>query len=95
MFLVSNSHYGKQRGADLLVCRLQGPLATPGVGDSINCGRSETCPTPRQNENCWFLVPFDRSGPALPILLVFSLNRWPNRGWQVPNAVVRNMHYLR
>jgi len=36
-----------------------------------------------------------RTGPALPILLVFSLIRWPNQGWQVPNAVVRNMHYLR
>jgi hypothetical protein len=32
----SNSHYGKQCGADLLVCRSQGPLAPRGVGDSIN-----------------------------------------------------------
>ena len=32
----SNSPNGKQRGADLLVCRLQGPLAPRGVGDSVN-----------------------------------------------------------
>lgn len=38
---------------------------------------------------------FDRTRPALSILLVFSLNQWPNRGRHLLNAFVRNVHYRR